>query len=132
MTNTSKNYGFTLIEIIFVTAIFSFASVIFFVQKNNLNVLNEDKLRKTSINAMHYSLEEVFYKATSYYPQSINSENLKSVDPELFTDTNGKKINENGSAYSYKSVNCNTEGKCKGYELKTTLQKESDYIKTNR
>lgn len=131
-TATRKQTGFTLIEIIFVTAIFAFASILFFVQKNNLSVVNQDNNKKTAINAMYYSLEEVFYKANSYYPQTISSDNLKSVDPDLFSDPNGYKINENGSSYHYSALNCSTDGKCKSYELKATLSKEADYIKTSR
>ena len=103
-----------------------------FVQKNNLNMVNENNTKKISINAMYYSLEEVFYKANNFYPQSISSSNLKSVDPDLFTDPNGIEINTAGSAYSYKPLNCSSDGKCKNYELKATLSKEADYIKSSQ
>lgn len=128
---TKKSHGFTVIELILVISIFSFASVLFFVQKNNLSIVNQDSQRKISINAIFYSLEEVYYPANGYYPQTVSSDNLKSVDPNLFTDPNGKSINTIGSNYSYKPLNC-VNNKCKGYELRATLAKEADYVKSNR
>ena len=123
--------GFTIIEIIFVALIAGVASVVFFVQKNNLQIVATDNTKKTAINAMYYSLEEVFYQTNKYYPQTISSDNLKSIDPALFTDPAGVKINTSGSAYTYNSTNCQ-DGKCKSYTLKTTLQNEADYVKASR
>lgn len=123
--------GFTLIEIIIVTALISVASIVFFIQKNNVELAARDEARKTSINAIYYSLEEVFFKEHGYYPRSVNSEILPSVDPELFKDTNGIKIGESESEYRYEALNC-TDDKCKEYTLRTELENEDDYIKENR
>ena len=124
--------GFTVIEIIFVAIIAAFASTIFFVQKNNIEVAANNNIKKSAINSIYYSLEEVFYKSNNYYPQAINSDNLKSVDPDLFTDPSGVKINETGSSYHYSALDCSTDGKCKSYELKATLSREADYTKISR
>ena len=51
--------GFTVIEIIVVISVFAFASAVFFIQRSNFEVANRDQERKTAINAMYYSLEEV-------------------------------------------------------------------------
>lgn len=123
--------GFTIIELLFVTVIVAAATVVFFIQKNSLSVVASDNTEKTAINSMYYSLEEVFYPANKYYPQTISSDNLKSVDPALFTDPNGVKIGTAGSAYSYKPTNC-VNNKCKSYTLEAALQNEADYIKTSR
>jgi hypothetical protein len=123
--------GFTVIEILFIAVLLGAASIIFFVQKNNLEVISRDDARKTSINAIYYSLEEVFYPANKFYPQTVNSDNLKSLDPALFSDTDGTKIGDAGSTFTYEPTDC-TDQKCKGYTLKTTLEKEADFIKTNR
>lgn len=128
---TKHSHGFTVIEILFVSLIAIAASILFFVQKNNLEIVASDNTKKASINAMYYSLEEVFYQTNKYYPQSISSDNLKSVDPSIFTDPNGIKINTAGSAYAYSATNCQ-DNKCKSYTLKTTLQNEADYKKTNK
>ena len=122
--------GFTVIELLFVAILISAASVLFFIQKNNIEIVADDSTKKVAINAMYYSLEEVFYPANKYYPQSISSDNLKSVDPTLFTDPNGIKINTTGSAYTYSPTNCSKD-KCKSYTLKSTLEKEDDFIKTS-
>lgn len=107
------------------------ASILFFMQKNSIEISAQDNARKTAINAMYYSLEEVFYPANKYYPQSINNDNLKSVDPTLFTDPNGIKLGTAGSDYTYSPTNC-IEDKCKSYTLKSTLTNEADYIKNSK
>jgi Tfp pilus assembly protein PilE len=128
---TKRSHGFTVIELVFIVALLSVASIIFFVQKHNIEVVAQDDVKKTSINAMYYGLEEVFYPANQYYPQTISSDNLKSVDPDLFTDPSGIKLGSIGSTYTYSPTNC-ADNKCKSYTLKTTLTDETDYIKTSK
>jgi prepilin-type N-terminal cleavage/methylation domain-containing protein len=128
--NTSSR-GFTVIEIIIVIAILSFASVIFFVQKNNIEVAARDEQRKTAINAMYYGLEEVYFTQNGHYPRTINDEILPSVAPELFKDVEGTAIGESGSEYRYEATNC-TDTVCKNYTLRTILENEDDYVKKNR
>ena len=124
---TKQPYGFTAIEILFVSVLIGAASVLFFVQKHNIQVAATDNTKKVAINAMYYSLEEVFYPANNYYPQTISADNLKSVDPTLFTDPDGVAIGTAGSAYNYTPTNC-AEDKCKSYTIQTTLENEDDYI----
>jgi len=123
--------GFTVIELIIVIAILSFASVVFFVQKNHVEVAARDETRKTAINAMYYSLEEVYFAAHNNYPLAVDSKTLPSVDPLLLKDTQGVKIGENDSEYRYEPKNCNLSS-CKSYTLRTSLENEDDYIKTSR
>ena len=82
----SPQSGFTVIELLVVAAVTLAASVLVFVQVNNVTIANNDKQRKTAINAMHYALEEVYYQQNKAYPSSLVSSTLPSVDPELFTD----------------------------------------------
>lgn len=126
-----RSSGFTVIELILIIVVLGVASIIFFVQKNNIEVIARDNSEKTAINAMYYSLEEVFYPTNKYYPQTISSDNLTSVDPALFKDPNGVKLGTAGSTYTYSPTNC-TDNKCKSYILKTTLTNEADYIKNSR
>ena len=128
---TKYSRGFTVIEILFVSLIAIAASILFFIQKNNLEIVASDNTKKTAINAMYYSLEESFYPTNKYYPQTISSDILKTVDPALFTDPSGVKINTTGSSYTYTPTDCQ-DSKCKSYKLKATLQNESDYTKTNK
>lgn len=128
MNRTSR--GFTVIEIIFVIVILGFASIIFFVQKNSIEIAARDEQRKTAINAMYYGLEEVYFKQNNNYPRTISEENLPSVDPALFTDVAGKKIGESASEYRYEATNCTDTG-CAGYTLRSTLDNEDDYVKRN-
>ena len=123
--------GFTVVELLVVILFFSAASIVFFVQKNHVEVAARDDNRKVAINAMYYSLEEVYFVKNKSYPRTINSDTLPSVDPDLFTDPNGVKIGESDSDYRYEGVNC-TDNTCKGYTLRTTLENEDDYVKTSR
>jgi prepilin-type N-terminal cleavage/methylation domain-containing protein len=123
--------GFTVIELLVVVVLLAAASMLFFIQKNNVEVAAKDEARKTSINAMYYSLEEVYFKQNKSYPRTIDSTVLPSVDPELFKDPNGVKIGEANSNFSYEASDCSANA-CKEYTLRTTLQNEDDYIKTNR
>ncbi|MCD8561572.1 type II secretion system GspH family protein [Candidatus Saccharibacteria bacterium] len=123
--------GFTVIELLIVVGLFAVASVVFFTQKNHIEVAARDDARKTAINAMYYGLEEVYFKQNQSYPRSINAETLPSVDPDLFKDPNGVKIGEASSDYRYEAVNCSDNG-CAGYTLRSSLEAEDDYIKQNR
>ncbi len=127
----NKKQGFTIIEIIIVAIFASLLLILFFVQKSNLDAMDRDEQRKTAINAMYYALEESFYKDHKYYPETISEENITVIDPNLWTDPNGINLGIAGSSYSYTPANCEN-GKCKEYILKADLEKEDDYIKSNR
>lgn len=92
--------------------------------------MKRDQDRKVAINAIYYALEEGFYANNGYYPENISEENLKVIDPALFTDPFGVTLNSGGS-YSYTPANCN-DGKCREYILKSQMEKEDNYIKKNR
>ena len=126
-----KRKGFTLIELIVVTVFVSLALVIFFIQKGNMDAINRDEQRKTSINAMYYALEEGFFAEHGYYPEYISEDILTVMDPSLFTDPSGLNLGKEGSSYSYSPANCEN-GKCKEYTLRARLEKEAIYEKKNR
>jgi len=123
--------GFTVIELIVIIALIGAASILFFVQKNNVEVAARDDTRKTAINAMYYSLEEVFFKANGFYPQTISETNLTSVEPSLFADPDKMKIGTADSDYRYESINC-VDAKCTSYTLRTSMQNEAEYVKDSK
>ena len=123
--------GFTILEIIIVGIFASLLLIIFFIQKSNVDAMNRDEARKVAINAMYYALEESFYKEHNYYPEHISEDNIKVIDPSLWTDPSGINLGDLGSSYSYEAANCK-DGKCKEYTLKANLEKEDDYVKNNR
>lgn len=126
-----KKQGFTILELIIVATFASLLLILFFVQKSNLDAMSRDEDRKTAINAMYYALEESFYKEHKYYPEFISEENIKVIDPALWTDPFGFNLGDDFSSYSYIPANCD-EGHCKEYTLKANLEKEDDYVKYNR
>jgi len=123
--------GFTVIELIVVIVIVSVTATLLFIQKNNLKAIQRDGDRKIAINAMYYNLEEVFFEKNGYYPSTIDSKTLRAMDPELFTDPYSVKLGEQDSDYRYEPTGCDNT-KCTGYSLRSTLEKEADYVKTNR
>lgn len=126
-----RSDGFTVIELVVVIVFLGLATFLLLSQKNTIDAAQRDAQRKTAINAMYYNLEEVYYPKNGYYPAKIDSSVLKAMDPALFTDPTGIKINEAGSDYHYESTDC-TDDKCKSYTLKATMEKEADYVKTSR
>ncbi|MDO4967193.1 MAG: type II secretion system protein [Candidatus Saccharibacteria bacterium] len=126
-----KKKGFTILELSVVIIFATLAVILFFMQKVNTDAMHRDEQRKEAINAMYYALEEGFFAQNNYYPETISEENLKVMDPALFTDPNGINIGSEGSTYSYEPADC-TNGKCKEYTLRATLEKEDEYIKKSR
>jgi prepilin-type N-terminal cleavage/methylation domain-containing protein len=123
--------GFTVIELLIVVGVVAFASVIFFIQRQNIETATRDDARRTSINAMYYSLEEVYKEQNGSYPRTLTEETLPSVDPALFNDPNGVEIGLGESDFRYEPTGC-TGNTCNGYTLRATLEQEDDYVKTNR
>ena len=123
--------GFTIIELLFVIVLLSSATILFFVQRNNVEIATRDENRKTAINAMYYGLEEVYHKQTGSYPRTIDEKVLPSVDPELFKDPQGVKLGEANSDYRYEPFDCDGDI-CHNYSLRTTLENEDDYVKEAR
>jgi type II secretory pathway pseudopilin PulG len=127
-----KRRGFTIIELLVIIVILGVGGWLFFTERASVNAEQRDATRKTAINAMYYNLEEVYYEAHSYYPQSIDSATLRAMDPALFTDPNGIKMGESDANYRYEPTGCTTEGHCTGYTLRSSMEREADYTKTNR
>lgn len=123
--------GFTVIELLIVVALFAVASIVFFTQKNQVEVSARDDARRTAINAMYYGLEEVYFQKNESYPRTLTAETLPSVDPELFKDPSGTKIGESDSDFRYEPLNCD-EDTCKSYVLRSSLEGEDDYVKNSR
>lgn len=124
--------GFTVIELLAVIVLLGVGGWLFFTEKAAANAIQRDSARKTAINAMYYNLEEVYYEKNGSYPASIDSKTLRAMDPALFSDPNGVKMGESGANYRYDGTGCTTDGKCKAYKLSSSMEREAEYVKTNR
>lgn len=122
--------GFTAIEIILVAIFLIAIGVVFYFQKLDLNDRFVDENRKTEINAIHFNLQH-FHKQNGYYPREISEKNLTAIDPNAFSDPLGKKLGEEGAEYRYSATDCEGD-KCQNYTLRTSLSKESDFIKSSK
>jgi len=129
---TMKRRGFTVIELLVIIVILGIGSWLFFTERATVNSEQRDSTRKTAINAMYYNLEEVYFEAHNNYPQTIDSKTLRAMDPALFTDPSDVKLGETGSDYRYEPTGCNTSGQCSGYTLRSAMEREADFVKTNR
>lgn len=124
--------GFTVIELVVVLVLAGIGFALFVTQKADVDAAARDGQRKTAINAMYYSLEEVYYAEKEYYPQEIDSKTLRAIDPALFTDPDGLHIGNPLSTYRYEGTDCSIEGHCKHYKLSASLEREAEYIKESR
>ena len=126
-----KQKGFTVVELIAAIVVLVIAGTVFYVQKKDLETTNQDSARKTAINAMYYSLEEVYYPSHKGYPRTIDEKTLPSVEPALFKDNKGVAIGDQSSLYRYEPTGCDGD-LCKGYTLRADLEREADYVKNSR
>ena len=83
-----------MLEIMIAIVVMAGLVIIFFLQKNNVDAMQRDEKRKIAINAMYYALEESFYKDHGYYPESISEDNIKVIDPSLWTDPLGYNLGD--------------------------------------
>ena len=114
-----KQLGFTAIELITAIIVLLAAGTIFWIQKNEVTVANRDTLRKTSINAIYYNLEELVYPQLKGYPVKLNTDMLKAMDAALLKDPNGVEINQAGSNYRYEPSSCDGDV-CQHYVLRAS------------
>jgi prepilin-type N-terminal cleavage/methylation domain-containing protein len=126
-----KQKGFTIIELVAVILMLSVIGFVGWTQISHIETANRDDKRRTAINALYYSLEEVYYSAHKSYPKTIDEKILPSVDKDLFNDPSGAKLGEGSSDYRYEPTNC-TDTECKSYTLRADLEAESDYVKESR
>ena len=141
-----KQSGFTVIELLIATAVLVTLTVFFVIQRNDLEVAARDQQRKVAINAFYYDLTEVYYAENGYYPRTISRDNLKAVDPTLFTDPfdytlngdscvytdmDGEQALNGDCDYAYSSRDCNEQGQCKAFKLTAFLEKEGAYEKSS-
>ena len=108
------------------------ACILFLTQKAALDATVRDSDRKTSINAMYFNLEEVYYEKNGHYPQDIDSQRLRAMDPDLFYDPAGELVNAPNSTLHYNPADCSLDGKCKSYTLRAVLEREAEFVKTSR
>lgn len=120
--------GFTAIELVIFIVVLVVLAVFFVIQKLDLDSTYADQHRKTAINAMYYSLTDVYLPEHGNYPSEIKEDTLKAIDPELLNDIFGVPIYESDSEYKYEGLNCDGSGKCAGFKLTAALEKEADYI----
>jgi prepilin-type N-terminal cleavage/methylation domain-containing protein len=123
--------GFTIIELLVVIAIFGVATVFFFIQKLDFDATMRDEQRKVAINAMYFNLEENFYSEHGFYPEIIGEDNLKSMDPQLFTDPFGVNVGEPESDYRYEPTNCEDQ-ECASYTLRAAMEREDEFVRRSR
>ncbi len=126
-----RNQGFTVLELIVAVVFLVIAGTFFYIQHRNLEVANRDSDRKTAINSIYYTLEDIYYPANGAYPEHLTADQLRGVDPAQFKDPGGKTFDEQGSDYTYSPKDC-VDGKCRSYNLTANLENEADFVKDSR
>lgn len=137
----SKSRGFTIIELLIVVALFLSMCGLFLYQKSTIEAVARDDRRKADINTLYHNLEKIYYPAHNSYPDTLSTSTLPAIPADTFKDPNGIMINElrvddqllgttTRSTYTYEPTGCKNN-QCSGYTLRTTLEKEADYIRTS-
>lgn len=126
-----RQRGFTVIELLALITLLVVIGAVFWTQKTNIETAARDDKRKTSINAIYYGLEEVYFATNKHYPKTVTSATLPFVDPALLKDPNGAVIGTSDSDYRYEAKNCSGDS-CKSYSIRANLENEADYTKTSR
>ena len=119
--------GFTIIELLVFIIVIVAISLVAVSNIRDLRATNRDQNSKVSINAIFYQLE-LFHEKNGFYPEKIDTTNLKGIEKTDLNDRSGISINQPGSAFAYKPRSC-AEAKCKSFELKAKLEKEAPFIK---
>ncbi|MEK7620915.1 MAG: type II secretion system protein [Patescibacteria group bacterium] len=121
-----RTSGFTVIELISAVVLILIVGTLVVLQKNNLDAASRDQQRKTSINAIYYGLKRGYFVKNGNYPSVLNKNSMPYVDPKAFQQVGSDKQ----YTIKYRGLDCeNTQ--CKGFELKTSLEKEAIYKRTN-
>ena len=126
-----KQRGFTVIELVVVVAFLCAIAAVAWTQIKTLNSMHRDDTRRTAINAMYYSLEDVYYQKNKSYPRTIDEKTITAIDPSLLADPDGAKIGTAESNYKYLPTDC-VNDVCKSYSIRSTMEREADYVKTSR
>ena len=117
-----------MIELVIFFAILAVLAVFFVLQRMDLEDSFADQERKTAINAMYYSLTEVYYKEHKYYPAQIEEGMLSGIDQDLLFDPWGIMVGESDSDYRYEGLDCTGDGRCKDFRLSSAMDKEDTYV----
>lgn len=126
-----RQSGFTVLELIVAVVFLVVTGTFFYMQKRDLEIANRDTMRKTAINSIYYTLEDIYYQANNAYPEHLTADQLRGVDPAMLKDPNGKAFDTEGSDYTYTPKDC-VDAKCRSYILSANLENEADFIKSSR
>lgn len=123
--------GFTVVELLVALVFLGLVTGIAYSQQQALETVHRDQDRKVALNAIYYNLEEVVRPALGGYPRILAANQLRAMDASLLVDPQGNKIGESDSDYRYEPTGCNGGDLCSGYTLRASLERETDFIKTN-
>lgn len=123
--------GFTAIEALTLFIAISVLAAISLGQYQTLQSIHRDQDRKVAINAMYYNLKEVVKPKLGGYPRTLKAADLRAMDPALRKDPNGVAIGNARSDYRYEPTGCNGGDICKDFTLRSTLERETDFVRSS-
>lgn len=123
--------GFTVVELLVALVFLGLVAGVAYSQYQALEIVHRDQDRKVAINAIHYNLEEVVRPTLGGYPRVLAVNQLRAMDPNLLVDPQGNRLGEPGSDYRYEPTGCNGGDLCAGYTLRTSLERETDFVRKN-
>lgn len=123
--------GFTVVELLVALVFLGLISGVAYSQYQTLEIVHRDQDRKTAINAIYHNIEEVVRPELGGYPRVLIAAQLRAMDAALLVDPQGNKLGEPNSDYRYEPTGCNGGDLCSGYTLRASLERETDFVKTN-
>lgn len=127
----NSDHGFTLAESFMTITAIIVVSFLLYGQWQYTEASQRDSARKIAINTIHYYLKESYFRQNQAYPSSLNQDILSAINQELTKDPRGRTINSQLSDLRYIPGDC-TVNACQRYELRADLEKEDDFVRTNR
>lgn len=143
MTQTRKNHGFTIVELLIVIVVIGILAALVITTFTGIQQKARDTERQTDIKAMHGQVE-AYYAQNGKYPTLGNmndsawrTTNMKGLDQEALRDPKNAAYTLVGAAvassYSYAVTpsGCdNATTDCSGYTLTATLEAGGTFSKT--
>lgn len=123
-----KEDGFTFAEFLIAAALLIGVGMFVFSQWQYAAMGERDTQRKTSINAIHFYLKEVYLPKHKSFPVTLQPQTLEGFDGSSLHDPAGRVVGDPASDFRYEASGC-TGTTCTHYVLRADLEKEADFIR---
>lgn len=123
-----SQHGFTIPEFFIAATLLIMVGMFVYSQWQYTAMSSRDTERKTSTNAIHFYLTEVYLPKHKTFPVALSPQITEGLDPSALRDPNGRLVGDPAVDIRYEASGC-TGTTCTHYTLRTNLEKEADFIR---